>query len=420
MRDTARNWIEMAERVWHYRRDLLSEAEQRELCQHTAELRKLWKEGADSTKLKIAIESLEPVLQRLGGKIYPKTTIIDNVEFFLMAAIVILGIRTYIIQPFKIPTNSMWPSYYGMTAENHPPSEPERGWLERAFRIVAFGATQHAAVAPADGEVVVPLGPSGGLFYRVVKGRNWLVFPAEFKEYTFYVGGREAKIVVPFDFSGVDEVFLSTFFGGVKGFHEHITKEKLAGAIEEKRIEWREGSGQYATAFLLNTRRLVKAGAPVVRFDLLTGDQLFVDRMSYHFVKPSVGDGFVFRTDNIPGIGQEQYYIKRLVGLPGDKLEIREPVLYRNGAPITGAAAFEANAKREGKYRGYLYADFFNWQFLRKDAVMTVPKDGFFALGDNSPDSKDGRDWGHVPMKDAIGRPLFIYYPFTRRWGIAQ
>jgi signal peptidase I len=105
---------------------------------------------------------------------------------------------------------------------------------------------------------------------------------------------------------------------------------------------------------------------------------------------------------------------------PGDTLEIREPALYRNGAPITGAAAFDANAKREGKYRGY-----FNWasgagSLLRRGEKIEVPPDSFVALGDNSANSADSRDWGFVPAKDVVGRPLFIYYPFTSRWGVAK
>jgi signal peptidase I len=168
------------------------------------------------------------------------------------------------------------------------------------------------------------------------------------------------------------------------------------------------------------------AGDTVLSFDILTGDQLFVDRVSYHFVKPSVGQGFVFRTGNIKGLGrsvrnsaggydyvaEDKYYVKRLVGLPGDRIEIREPALYRNESPITGSKAFDLNARREGKYPGYRYAG-----VLTAGDVVTVPEDGFLALGDNSPDSYDGRSWGFVPEEDVIGRPLWIYYPLTRRWG---
>ena len=89
--------------------------------------------------------------------------------------------------------------------------------------------------------------------------------------------------------------------------------------------------------------------------------------------------------------------------------------------PITGADAFEFNAKRQGKYRGYFNADpRMGAKYLQAGEKLTVPPDGFFAMGDNSGNSQDGRYWGFVPLKDAIGRPLFIYYPFTKRWGPAR
>jgi signal peptidase I len=153
-------------------------------------------------------------------------------------------------------------------------------------------------------------------------------------------------------------------------------------------------------------------------FDILTGDQLFVDRMSYHFVRPSVGSGFVFRTGNIPGIANtygDQYYIKRLVGVPGDTLEIKNYTLYRNGAPITGADAFAKNAKQEDNYVGYR-----NEGLLAANAKLTLKPNEFFAMGDNSANSADGRYWGTVPAKDVVGRPILVYYPFTRHWGPAR
>jgi signal peptidase I len=122
MRNNAANWLDLAAKVWNFRRDRLSAKESSELAARTEELRRMLKDRADAAKLKLGIESLENVLSRAGGAIYPKTSLVENVEFFLVAALVILGIRTYFVQPFKIPTNSMWPSYYGMTAENLPPT----------------------------------------------------------------------------------------------------------------------------------------------------------------------------------------------------------------------------------------------------------------------------------------------------------
>ena len=95
---------------------------------------------AGAEKLKVGIERLEEVLRRTGGAIYPKTALVENVEFFLVAAIVILGIRTYFVQPFKIPTNSMWPTYNGMTAEVFKTKAAEPNPAAMALRLAAFGA----------------------------------------------------------------------------------------------------------------------------------------------------------------------------------------------------------------------------------------------------------------------------------------
>jgi signal peptidase I len=145
---------------------------------------------------------------------------------------------------------------------------------------------------------------------------------------------------------------------------------------------------------------------------------LFVDRLSYHFIRPSVGSGFVFRTGNIPMLASDsgdQYYIKRLVGTPGDTLEVRGHTLWRNGAPISGATAFAENAKQAGHYVGYR-----NYGLLAAGQTLKVTPQNYFAMGDNSANSMDGRYWGFVPAHDVVGRPLFVYYPFTRHWGPAR
>src|SRR5258708_176270 len=106
MRRAADNWLELSDKVRCYRRDRLTPAELGELGRCDDELRRCLREGADAGKLRLAIEALEDVLRRCGGAIYPKTSLAENVDFFVVAAIVILGIRTYFLQPFVIPTNS--------------------------------------------------------------------------------------------------------------------------------------------------------------------------------------------------------------------------------------------------------------------------------------------------------------------------
>jgi signal peptidase I len=420
MREHAANWLEVAEKVYHYRRDLLSGVLVEELQSHIGSLRVVLKERDNAAKLKLEIESLEEVLRRTGGAIYPKSALVENVEFFLVAAIVILGIRTYFVQPFKIPTNSMWPTYYGMTGENYPPGTEAPGFAARVFRFVAFGATRKEAIAPISGEVSAVVTENGAMAAIQRPGKKWLVFPTTVNEYTFYVGDRPATVRVPADFRGeFDRMVAETYFGTKAAFDAEWIRLARSGGLSAR------GTDRLDRVVRMPLGKTVKAGEPVLRFDLLTGDQLFVDRISYHFVRPKVGQGFVFRTGNIPGIAQffgDQYYIKRLVGVPGDTLQIREPVLSRNGQPITGSDAFAKNASREGQYRGYFNGDpagRANY-LLSASEKLTVPPDHYFALGDNSGESSDGRYWGFVPAKDVAGRPLFIYYPFTRRWGPAR
>jgi signal peptidase I len=417
MRENAGNWLELGEKVFHFRRDVLTPAQVAELQSRMAELRGLLKDRAGPEKLKLGIERLEEVLRRTGGSIYPKTALVENVEFFLVAALVILGIRTYFVQPFKIPTNSMWPTYNGMTPQVYKAPADEPGPAAIAARLLAFGAWPHRVDAPESGEILVPVGGEarGIVNCRTVPGRSWLVIPTQLREYTLLVGNRAVKIRVPMDFD-FDWAVYDAFFARGTPYSTTAFLTEVQRKFRAQEYEEREVNGQLLRC--VRTGKQVRAGERVLAFDELTGDQLFVDRMSYHFVRPTVGSGFVFRTGNIPFIARQagdQYYIKRLVGVPGDVLEIKAPALYRNGAPIAGSSAFEANAKRVDNYGGYLAIE-----NLSPGKTVRIPEDSYFALGDNSGNSQDSRYWDFVPAKDVVGRPIFVYYPFTSRWGAAR
>ena len=417
MRDNAANWLELAEKVFHFRRDVLAPALVDELQSRRTELGMLVKERAGAEKLKLGIERLEEVMRRTGGSIYPKTALIENVEFFLVAAIVILGIRTYFVQPFKIPTNSMWPTYNGMTPQVFKTPAEEPGMAAVAARLVAFGAWPHRMDAPADGEILIPVGGEarGIVSCKVVSGRSWLVLPAQVREYTLFVGDQAVKARVPLDFD-FDWAVYEAFLSNGRPYSVQNMVAEVQRKVDARETEERVINGQRQVC--IRTGKHVRAGERVFSFDELTGDQLFVDRVSYHFVRPAVGSGFVFRTGNIPDIARQygdQYYIKRLVGLPGDKLEIKGSTLYRNDAPITGSSAFAANGNRTDKYTGYV-----PYGLLASGRVLNVGKQQYFALGDNSSNSQDGRYWGTVPAKDVVGRPILVYYPFTSHAGPAR
>ena len=418
MRANAANWLELAEKVWNFRRDQLNATESAELLERTADVRQKLAERVSAEKLKLAIESLEDVLRRTGGAIYPKSALVENVEFFLVAAIVILGIRTYFVQPFKIPTNSMWPTYNGMTPEIFAKPADEPSAPIEALRAVAFGAWPHRLDAAGDGEILVPIGgaESRGIVHcRIVPGRSWLIFPTKLREYTLLVDDQPTRVRVPLDFD-FDWVISEALFSSGERYSQRRLITEIERRLKAGEFEVRVVDGERMRC--IRTGRRVRSGERILSFDELTGDQLFVDRISYHFVKPTVGSGFVFRTGNIAPLVQDygdQYFVKRLVGVPGDTLEVQGTGVIRNHAPITGAAAFVANAHRSGGYPGYVAMG-----LLAPGQSVRVPLRSFFAMGDNSPNSQDGRYWGFVPAKDVVGRPLFVYFPFTKHWGPAR
>ncbi|MDR0353770.1 MAG: signal peptidase I [Opitutaceae bacterium] len=419
MRSNARNWLELADKIYHYRRDELTDADLSDLQKKTGALRAHLHERAEAARLKLDIETLEPTLRRVGGKFYPRSGWQEWIEFLVVAAIVILACRQYFFQPFKIPTNSMWPTYNGMVPEVHATPADEPAAASRLIRKLAYGASAHRIDAPADGEIVIPFVMEEKGSYvdnRPFRGRHWLILPQRQKQYSLAVGDSAISVNVPEDFDFA-WMLKDTFAPEQPDFYAFLRK-----LIQEKKYTDKPGvtwDGRHAMVRHFFTGKTVKKGERVLSFDIITGDQLFVDRMSYHFVRPNIGSGFVFRTDNIKGLmaggNKPSYYIKRLAGEPGDTLEIRPPALWRNGGPVTGAQAFDDNAARHGRYRGYI-----NTGLLDQDTPYTVSKNGYIALGDNSNNSLDSRMWGEVPRKDVVGRPLWVFYPFTRHWGVAK
>ena len=361
----------------------------------------------DWGKVRLASEELEAVLKRkeVGGYFYPQSFWAENAEMFLVAAIVALAIRTFFLQPFKIPTNSMFPSYNGMTHEVYS-EESAPGALGNIFRFLAWGTIRRDVIAPASGEVLIPVRS-----VDQVPGRKFFLFPTVLNQFTVRVGDAETIFKVPGEFYPYD-AFRDAFFpGDDREWGEIINDPRVSSKIERIR-------GQY----FLKTGKIVNKGDVALSFAIHTGDALFVDRISYHFARPDVGEAIVFKTENIPNIGKpDKYYIKRLVGVPGDELQVNAPKLYRNGELITGAKAFDKNANQEENYAGYSYRGLNRQHYLNNpNATVTIPEDSFFAMGDNSPHSSDSRYWGFVPKREMVGKAMFIYYPFTHRWGLAK
>lgn len=420
----AKDFVALGYKVYHFRRDRMSEKQAQTLRDKLAAMTvALKKRDEEDDAMRARMDTLHPLLSKVGGRIYPRTFWNDNVEMLLVAAIVVLGIRAFIVQPFIIPTNSMYPSYAGVTHKLYATEAAPPGIVAKTRNLILRGARNRTVIAPVSGELILPYfehqreippGGSGSIRYREAPGRILGFWPTRVREYEMLIGrnGETVTLRVPHSFR-IDEVIAERIrtSGNPNGAaHIHL-----------------RGRHYFATGIH------VEAGEPLLSFDIQLGDMLFVERMSYHFRKPRVGEPFVFRTGNIPGLvdafgnPEDKYYIKRLVGQPGDMLRITPPVLYRNDAPIEGVRAFEKNNRQEAGFPGYVHSDPVAYANRRGIPIppgsmqdgqsVPIPEGFFYALGDNSPDSLDSRAWGYVPERDVIGKALFIYYPFTSRWG---
>ncbi len=428
--------LEMADKVLKYRGDLLNEEKNLQIKNAMAQLAlsagidvQTNKEINDQEKDKgiasnKSVEKnytfLEKLLKDNGGKIYPLTFWSDNIEMLLVTFILAMGIRSFFIQPFKIPTNSMWPTYHGMVPGIYADTQKRPTLLERTWRSATLGATNYNAVAPTSGRVTIPLfqgdepeSHMGRIKYTLTQSRTWFgLIPTQVRSYTFYVNNQSVTLEVPLEFN-LDIVIQEKFFAQKAELTDHVRQED-GNAFVPKIVLTKTGP-------MLLLRESIQEGQSILDFDILTGDMLFVDRFTYNFKRPKVGEAIVFHTRkiealaNLDGTPDDRYYIKRLIGTPGDLIEIQEPTLLRNGEPIEGSIAFGKNAIQEGLYPGYI-----NRGLLEVGEVLEVPPNFFFALGDNSPGSLDGRSWGFVPEKEIVGRALFIFYPFTSRWGEAR
>src|SRR5439155_17235886 len=122
--------------------------------------------------------------------------------------------------------------------------------------------------------------------------------------------------------------------------------------------------------------RLCPRGEVIARGAIDTGDQVFVDKCSYNFVKPHNGDVFVFRTNDIPAIRPDPiagppFYIKRLAGLPGDQLRIDPPFLYINGKKAEGYG-FERVISARPPYHGYAFGHEYLSKPIRRTRCLAM------------------------------------------------
>jgi signal peptidase I len=171
---------------------------------------------------------------------------------------------------------------------------------------------------------------------------------------------------------------------------------------------------------------------------LLIGDHVFVNRVQFSprtsWVGPLVpysqihhGDIVVFLS--VDPRTPELYIVKRIIGLPGDRIHLRDGVVYRNGQKLDEPYVIHSDQSSDSYNPDRPYRDNFpavppgdqsnvidEWKLVMPDHIdngdIVVPPDSYFGMGDNRDVSLDSRYWGFIPRENVIGRPMFIYWSF--------
>ena len=408
-----REFVKDARKLLAYKRDLLSDAT---IADFEAGIAKL--EDAVKSRESGAIEAAAAALDTQCGafvKPHKDAGLRENCEVFLVAIVVALGVRTYFLQPFTIPTGSMFPTLNGIIGKRT--TEPPPNIVTRFVQFAWYGRTYVNVIAKTDDVINVM---SGIREVKTFPLTNWDI-PPRLATRTLIVGQRNNYFV--------------------------------------------DCPSDTLRQYLLQSGSEVKAGDVIARGYYNTGDHVFVDKISYNFRTPKSSEVFVFNTQRLPTIDRRrpmdyglnnsnnptefdqpvaalladqrhmkidmtvpsQFYIKRLVGTPGDTLAVRSPELLINKEVAKGFAFGRVMAAKDG-YAGYGYGreDFLlpnlrqSRDGSKESEPYCVPEKHYFAMGDNSYNSSDSRDWGAVPQQNIMGRGVFVYWPFTPHFGIIR
>lgn len=387
-----------AKKFIHYKRDLLPEDRIAEIESRRSDLLAAMKAG-DRPAVEEAGKQLRATCEQALPSQVHQTWWEENVEVIWVALVVALGIRAYLLQPFRIPTGSMQPTLNGIIIQDENEDFKPPWFGQRVFDLVWSGTSYKNIVAERPKRVVA------------TADRSWFLLTRT--EVRF---DDNSKIKLPVAKGEVDRL--------VWDYEYDASGEPVA----------RMG-------------KTYEAGQPILRGRIVTGDLVLVDKVSYHFRKPKRGEVFVFDTRAIPTsgtiesarlAGQEggTHYIKRLCGVPGDDLSIQQPDLLNHGK-ILNEPGIQRVARREDIYGGpgrpgYHYAD---ERQARKNGFPRAPLDRpgevlhlkaeappglreYAALGDNTGNSLDSRYWGAVHEFNLVGPGWFSLWPFgSGHWG---
>lgn len=381
---TARRALALHKHVWKllsHQRDILAPKAVGEVEAAMRELKTAVASNVDKAALQKQMDSLEAVANK-WLKPYPQAFYRENVEMLLVALALAMGIRTFFLQPFKIPTGSMQPTLYGVTSENLK-NQPDVQIPTGLSRIKEFvhGVSYVHEIADVD-----------GTFDRADRPFRILIFNIK---QTYWFAGRAHTIWFPPDYGS-----------------------------ETSGLEYRAG---------IRSGDFFKKGDDIVKLKVRSGDYLFVDRLTYNFRPPKRGEIVVFETKGIPEeqrdrwrIPADQFYIKRLVGLSGERVQIGDDRhLLIDGHRLDAATPHFENVysfvpsqpAMDSHYSGHVNFPQLTPFFQGKRDGVLIPTNNYMVMGDNTMSSLDSRFWGPFPSSSVIGRYCFVYWPLSGRFG---
>lgn len=127
------------------------------------------------------------------------------------------------------------------------------------------------------------------------------------------------------------------------------------------------------------------------------GEYILTNLITLRFSDPQRGDVLVFKAP----VNQEKDFIKRVIGMPGDSVLLKDGFVYVNGKKLDESAYLDANVRTYGG------------SFLREGQAIVVPQGEYFMMGDNRPFSSDSREWGFLNRESVIGRSFYVYWPLN-------
>lgn len=135
--------------------------------------------------------------------------------------------------------------------------------------------------------------------------------------------------------------------------------------------------------------------------NFLDKEFLLTEKLSYQFGKPQRGDVVIFKAPpSEPCAADECEYIKRIIGLPGDKVMVKDGQVYLNGKLLDQTFLPAGVITAEG-------------QFSQEGVEETVPNDEYLCFGDNREHSRDGREFGPIKKDSIVGKAFFKYWPIS-------